>query len=291
MAERVFGIDVSLYQRGMDFSTAKNEGVGFAIIKASEGDFADPAFEENYKAAKAAGLKVGAYHYLRAATEADAAAAAKFTVDKCLDGKVFEYPIFVDVEDPSLRKLTPGELTNVVRSFCDTLENARYWAGFYTNLDWYRNALDGASLANRYSFWFAYWGTSCPLDDCQMWQFGGETNYLRSNKISGVVCDQDYCFVDYPEKIGAKGLNGMKKAQPASGGDNGYKDKYDYIEVGDKVRLKSDAVVYGTTSRFASWVYDTVLIVREIAGNRVVVSTKPVGAVTGAVDRKYLVKA
>ena len=43
-----------------------------------------------------------------------------------------------------------------------------------------------------------------------MWQFGGETNKLRSNKINGQVVDQDYCFVDYPTLIKKNGLNGYK---------------------------------------------------------------------------------
>lgn len=38
--------------------------ISFVFIKATEGgDFADPAFAENWQAAKAAGLKRGAYHF------------------------------------------------------------------------------------------------------------------------------------------------------------------------------------------------------------------------------------
>lgn len=48
--------------------------------------------------------------------------------------------------------------------------------------------------------------------ETQMWQFGGETNLIRSNKINGQTCDQDYCYVDYPSKIKAAGLNGYAKS-------------------------------------------------------------------------------
>ena len=286
MAEKIFGIDVSLYQKGFDFERAAREGVKYAIVKASEAKFADPEFENNYRRAKAAGLKVGAYHYLKAATETEAVACARFTVSKCLAGKVFEYPIFVDVEDASLRKLSKNKVTSIVRAFCDELEKEGYWAGFYTNLDWYRNYLDGPSLAKRYSFWFAYWGESCVLDDCQMWQFGGSVNAVRQNTVAGVVCDQDYSFVDFPAKIAEKGLNGTKKkpapSRPA--------EDLETLNVGDKVRLKAGAPVYGSAKKFAPWVYEAVLYVREIAGNRVVISTQTSGAVTGAVERKYLIK-
>lgn len=47
--------------------------------------------------------------------------------------------------------------------------------------------------------------------ETQIWQFGGETNLIRSNKINGQSCDQDYCYVDFPAKIKAAGLNGYAK--------------------------------------------------------------------------------
>ena len=60
--------------------------------------------------------------------------------------------------------------------------------------------------------------------------------------------------------------------------------------VGDKVKLASNAPVYGSSTKFQSWVYSSTLYVREIKGNRVVISTLKTGAVTGAVDKKYLTK-
>ncbi len=62
------------------------------------------------------------------------------------------------------------------------------------------------------------------------------------------------------------------------------------LAVGDRVKLAADATIYGKTSKFASFVYKSTLYVREINGNRVVVSTLKTGAVTGAVDVKYLTK-
>lgn len=62
------------------------------------------------------------------------------------------------------------------------------------------------------------------------------------------------------------------------------------LAVGDKVKLASNAPVYGSSTKFSSWVYSSTLYVREISGNRVVISTQKTGAVTGAVDKKYLTK-
>lgn len=68
-------------------------------------------------------------------------------------------------------------------------------------------------------------------------------------------------------------------------------DEKEAFAVGDKVKLTSNAVVYGTNKKFASWVYDRKLYVRKINGNKITVSTLKIGATTGVVDKKYLVKA
>lgn len=62
------------------------------------------------------------------------------------------------------------------------------------------------------------------------------------------------------------------------------------LKVGDKVKLQKGAPCYGKSTGFRSWVYDSTLYVREINGSRVVISTLQSGAVTGAVDKKYLTK-
>lgn len=62
------------------------------------------------------------------------------------------------------------------------------------------------------------------------------------------------------------------------------------LVVGDKVKLASNAPVYGSSTKFSSWVYSSTLYVREISGNRIVISTQKTGAITGAVDKKYLTK-
>lgn len=62
------------------------------------------------------------------------------------------------------------------------------------------------------------------------------------------------------------------------------------LVVGDEVKLASNAPVYGSSTKFSSWVYSSTLYVREISGNRIVISTQKTGAITGAVDKKYLTK-
>ena len=62
------GIDVSYAQGRVDWRAVARDGVGFAMVKASQGrllkdasvgPFADPRFAENVRGAAAAGLAVG----------------------------------------------------------------------------------------------------------------------------------------------------------------------------------------------------------------------------------------
>ena len=62
------------------------------------------------------------------------------------------------------------------------------------------------------------------------------------------------------------------------------------IKAGDLAKMTPDAVVYGTNKKFAPFVYSTLLYVRELKNDRAVISIQPEGAVTGAVDVKYLIK-
>ncbi|TGQ66767.1 lysozyme [Mesorhizobium sp. M00.F.Ca.ET.186.01.1.1] len=60
----VRGIDVSHHQGQIDWRRVAADDVAFAVIKATEGgDHVDDAFAGNLRAARAAGLAVGAYHF------------------------------------------------------------------------------------------------------------------------------------------------------------------------------------------------------------------------------------
>jgi len=60
----VHGIDAARYQGMIDWSTARNAGISFAWVKATEGgDHIDPGFEANAPGARAAGVPIGAYHF------------------------------------------------------------------------------------------------------------------------------------------------------------------------------------------------------------------------------------
>lgn len=210
--DKVFGIDVSVWQKGMDFEKAKQEGVDFVIIRGMYGNKKDTEFENNYEKVKASGLGVGAYQFGRAVNVLQAKEEAQIFIDNCLRGKQFDYPIYYDVEDQLLINLSVSELTEVIEAWADTMEKAGYFVGVYMNQNCFNNEVRGDDLSKKYSQWRAYWAIEDNKPDCQMWQFGGETNLIRSNKIAGYVCDQDYTYEDFPAIIKKAGLNGFNNS-------------------------------------------------------------------------------
>ena len=208
---KIFGIDISVWQRGINLTQAKNEGVKFAILRGMYGNAKDTEFETHYKNAKSNGLGVGVYQWGRASNVAQAREEAQILIDNCLKGKQFEYPIYYDVEDNILINLSVNDLTEVIKAWAETIENAGYYAGIYINQYAFDNEVKGSEIAKLYSQWRAKWTTENNKPNAQMWQFGGETNLIRSNKIAGYVCDQDYAFEDFPSIIKNAGLNGFSK--------------------------------------------------------------------------------
>lgn len=208
---KVFGIDVSKWQGDFDFSKAKSEGVKFAILRGAYSTSKDTKFEDYYKACKGLQIPVGVYHYSMAKDIAEARTEANFLIQNVLKGKQFEYPIYMDVEDKVQKDLGKDKLTEIVTAYCDTLEKAGYYVGIYSSGSFFGTYMHENKL-ERFDKWVAHWAKSCGYKgDYGMWQFGGETNVIRSNKVAGVVCDQDYALKDYPKIIKDKGLNGYGK--------------------------------------------------------------------------------
>ena len=170
----------------------------------------DGQFETFYKQCKEKGIPVGVYHYSMAKSVMDAKKEAELMLS-ILKGKQFEYPIYIDVEDKTQAKLGKATLTAIIKTYCDTLEQAGYYVGIYSTYYFLRDYTNVSEL-NKYDKWIAQWASkcSCPIP-YGMWQFGGETNKIRSNKVAGVVCDQDYCYKDYPSIIKSAGFNGFEK--------------------------------------------------------------------------------
>ncbi len=201
------GIDVSKWQGNIDWIKAKNDGVDFAIIREGYGkDGKDKKFEENYKSAKTSGIPVGVYHYSYADSVEDAKKEAEFCL-KNIKGKQLEYPVCFDIEDKEQLKLNNRQRTDIIKAFCETIENAGYYAMIYCNLNWYNNYLIKDEL-KQYDLWIAQWEVGAPSVICGIWQ---KSDKGVIDGIKGNV-DLDVSYKNYPEIIKSKGLNGYNKS-------------------------------------------------------------------------------
>lgn len=212
-----FGIDISSYQKNIDLVRAKSEGVQFAILRAGFTGYGtglsknkDKAFESLYSQCKKLGIPVGAYWYSCATTYANGRAEAEFLYNNCLKDKQFEYPIYIDVEDTRHQQKAGKEaVTSAIKGFCEYIESKGFYVGIYANSYWFKNYINTSALV-RYDKWVATWNKSRPtVVSHGMWQFGGETNCIRSNRVAGLVCDQNYAYKDYPAIIKKAKLNGF----------------------------------------------------------------------------------
>lgn len=211
---REFGIDVSKWQGNFNFKKAKAEGVKFAILRGASGTSKDSKFETYYKQAKDQKLNVGVYLYTYAKNEAEARVEAEYLFNHCLRGKTFELPIYIDIEDKVQKSLSKAKNTAIVKAFCKTLEAKGYFVGVYASNYFFDTYLNDKELQG-YAHWVAQWSRNCDYEGktgvLGMWQFGGETNLIRTNKVAGVTCDQNYMLIDYPSRIKTRGLNGFTK--------------------------------------------------------------------------------
>lgn len=219
MSYKKFGIDISKYQKGIDFSKLAADGVEFIILRCAYHLGKDTQFEDFYKKAKAKKIPVGVYLYTTAKSVNEAQAEAEFLIKDVLKGKQLELPVYYDIEEDFYYSRPKKQNSELVKAFCDTMEKNGYFAGVYASKNFFDTYLDDSMLTN-YAHWVAQWSKSCTYKNKEilgMWQFGGETNAIRSNKVAGYVCDQNYMYEDYPKIIKDNSLNGygtVKTAQP-----------------------------------------------------------------------------
>lgn len=204
----MFGIDISKWQGDFDMRRAvEQEGVQFVILKCGGGDkglYKDKQFEDNYKKAKTLGIPVGTYFYSKALSLDDARKEAEYCYS-LISNKQFELPIYIDVEEKAMFALGSEKLCSIVNVFCEYMEARKYYVGIYSSSSYFKTHLN---KLDRYTKWIAQWNSTKPAN-CALWQFGGETNKIRSNKINGITVDQDYLYTDFMSVIKRLKLNGF----------------------------------------------------------------------------------
>ncbi len=208
------GIDVSTHQGNIDWKKVKAAGIDFAMLRVGYGRFdrqKDEMFEQNYAQATAAGISVGAYHYSYAKSVQDAAEEAKVFL-KWTQGKRFAYPIAFDVEESYQAQKGMAFVSDIIRAFCDIVEQAGYYVCIYASKYWLDNYIDD-DCKKRYDVWVAQWAEKNTYSgNFGMWQ------YTSSGELQGINgrVDLDVAYKNYPDIMAKKGLNGYEKASVPS---------------------------------------------------------------------------
>lgn len=188
------GIDVSKYQPSINWTSVKNSGVSFVIIRcgyrgSSTGVLIeDPYFKSHIKGAKAAGLKVGVYFFTTAMTEAEAIEEASMCAYLC-SGYGINYPVFMDCESsnrPGYNGIGAAERTQIIKAFCNTLKSAGYTPGVYANKTWLTEKMSASSLSG-YKIWLAQYNAAGPTYNGRydLWQ------YTSKGSVSGISGNVD----------------------------------------------------------------------------------------------------
>ena len=220
------GVDISSCNGSVDFAKIKAAGYDFAMIRCGFGENIseqdDTYWEENVRKAEAAGMPWGAYFYSYACSEASARSELEHVL-RLLKGKRPMLPVALDMEDADGYHARHGgwnfsTIDKVCRIFLEGIVDAGYYPLLYTGFEEIDNLISEA-VWKKYDMWFAHWASKCGYtgDNLAMWQYGGETNVIESNSISGVgVIDKDLCYRDYLSIIVNGGYNGWEKGKTES---------------------------------------------------------------------------
>ena len=211
------GIDVSYYQGTIDWEKVKNAGIDYVIIRVGyrayrSGSLAqDIKFQSYIKGAKEAGLKVGAYIFSQAITEAEAAEEADFAIEQIeASGYTLDLPLAIDCEYAAEgvgrlyeANLSKEEMTNVASAFCERAQSLGYQPMIYASSSWFYSKMDGEELGQKYILWMARYNTYSYNDDrdANRAYFGGQIDIWQCSDaaavdgISGNV-DLDWFYLD-----------------------------------------------------------------------------------------------
>jgi len=189
-----FGIDVSKWQREIDWFKVKDAGVEFAIIRVgyrgwTSGSLVeDPYFLANIRGATNAGIPVGIYFFTQAVNVIEAVEEASMAI-ALVEGFQLDYPIFIDTEGTGTGgrgradNLDVNTRTEVCRAFMETVRNAGYLAGVYAARSWLYNQLDMTRLS-EYIVWLAEYRDIPQYSGYyQMWQYTsrGQVDGIEGN--------------------------------------------------------------------------------------------------------------
>lgn len=258
------GIDVSMWQANIDFSKVKAAGYEIVYIKATEGfNIKDKKFEQNYKNAKANGLKVGVYHFFNPRQNAISQADAFYNAikDKDIDCK-----LAIDVE--TSKGTDKDTLARMVCNFADAIiANTGLEVVIYTYTSFANSSLGKA--VSKYPAWIAEYGSKAPKSNSIWGNNYIAWQYSSTGKVSGsgsVDTDLDYFTNDI--YLSSKKPSGTDTPPIVVSTLNTTATPIEIVQikVGDLVKIVGLKYVTGQT--IPDWVKQNNHTVSEITGNK-----------------------
>ncbi len=185
------GIDVSRWQRDIDWERVRSAGTRFAFIKATEGgDHLDPNFRENWAGAKAAGIPRGAYHFVfwcRPAKDQ-----IRWFIRNVPNDPTALPPV-LDVEwnnHSRCPRTTPAKAKQKMREMLRAFE-AHYGKKpiIYTDINFHEDVLEGTTEFDDYPFWIRSTAARPEKRYHQRpWEFW---QFTTTGRVPGIVGDVD----------------------------------------------------------------------------------------------------
>ena len=190
------GIDVSTYQKDIDWQAVAADGIDFVILRlgyrgyTEGGLFMEETFYPNIQGAAEAGLEVGIYFFSQAITPEEAEAEAAYVLN-AIEGYEVTYPIAFDWEPvaPGQGARTDGldndTLTRCAAAFCAKVQEAGYQAAVYFNQTQGYLRYDLRELTG-YHLWLAEYDTKPDFYyHFDLWQ------YTHTGQVAGVEGEVD----------------------------------------------------------------------------------------------------
>lgn len=204
-------MDVSRWQGSIDWDKVKASGKIDGVMLRALGykggkPYIDPYFARNHAECTRLGIPVGVYFWL-GSTVVGGMVDLTAMLRSVLEGKTFQLPIAIDVENPKLKALTQAELSALVRLYAAEIERWGLYAMVYTYTNFADTALDMDALA-AYDLWIADYCGKRPTRKHGMWQ------YTDKGSVPGVKngVDLSHAYKDYPAIIKKAGLCKVKGA-------------------------------------------------------------------------------
>lgn len=181
------GIDISEFQGEIDFEEVRRSGIEAVYIRVGAGEYTDEYFAENYERAKAAGLKIGFYHYITARSVDQGRRQARFFASLAA-GREPDMRLAMDFE--YFGSLSVSQINAISEAYLDELTAlTKREAVIYSDLSNARNIFSRA-LAEKYPLWAAQYGADEPSANGKWREWVG-FQYTDEGRVGGIYGNVD----------------------------------------------------------------------------------------------------